>query len=87
MLIEAMWARMCAGTREDGSIIQANDPSWDALSIAALGAKSDPMVWLGQSQFYGDLGQNTRVSERFVHWLKLIWTEGTETALNEYLAA
>lgn len=87
MLIEAMWARMCAGTREDGSIIQANDPLWDALSIAALGAKSDPMVWLGQSQFYGDLGQNTRVSECFVHWLELIWSEGTETALNEYLAA
>ncbi len=87
MLIEAMWARMCAGTREDGSIIQANDPSWDTLSSAALGAKSDPMVWLGQSQFYGDLGQNKRASECFVRWLELIWSEGTETALNQYLAA
>jgi mannitol 2-dehydrogenase len=87
MLIEAMWARMCAGTREDGSIIQANDPAWDALSKAALRSKSDPMVWLGQNQFYGDLGQNMRVADRFEHWLNLIWSEGTEMALNEYLAA
>ncbi|MEH6738195.1 MAG: mannitol dehydrogenase family protein [Sulfitobacter sp.] len=87
MLIEAMWARMCAGTREDGSIIQANDPAWDALSKAALRSKSDPMVWLGQNQFYGDLGQDARVADCFERWLNLIWNEGTEMALNEYLAA
>ena len=25
-LVEALWARMCAGTREDGSVIAPNDP-------------------------------------------------------------
>jgi mannitol 2-dehydrogenase len=44
-------------------------------------------VWLGQNQFYGDLGQDARVADCFERWLNLIWNEGTEMALNEYLAA
>src|SRR5699024_2437111 len=27
-LIESVWARMCFGTREDGSAIEPNDPLW-----------------------------------------------------------
>jgi mannitol 2-dehydrogenase len=30
-LVEALWARMCAGTREDGTLIEPNDPQWTAL--------------------------------------------------------
>jgi len=41
-LVEALWARMCAGTREDGSVIEPNDPFWDGLSAHAAGAKDDP---------------------------------------------
>ncbi|MEP3298117.1 MAG: mannitol dehydrogenase family protein [Pseudoruegeria sp.] len=85
VLIEALWARMCAGTREDGSIIEANDPFWEDLSPAAKAAKDDPMVWITQSQFYGDLGQDARFAQSFARWLNLIYAQGTETALNIYL--
>ena len=49
-LVEALWARMCEGTREDGSVIEPNDPSWDnapghreggAGSVRAHGWSSD----------------------------------------------
>lgn len=84
-LVEALWSRMCAGTREDGSIIAPNDPFWETLSAQANASKDDPSVWLAQEQFYGDLGQNQRFSESFGKWLRLIWDHGTETALKRYL--
>ncbi len=84
-LVEALWARMCAGTREDGSVIAPNDPFWDALVAQAKAAKDAPQKWLAQVQFYGDLGQNQRFSKSFDRWLRLIWDQGTETAIRTYL--
>lgn len=85
-LVEALWARMCYGTREDGSTIAPNDPEWDVLVTAAHAAKDDPRAWLAQQQFYGDLGQNPRFADSFATWLRLIWSDGTEAALRSYLA-
>jgi len=86
-LIEALWARMCFGTREDASEIVPNDPFWGALTIAAQVAKRDPQTWLDQRQFYGDLGQDPRFSDSFARWLGLIWKDGTKAALRKYLAS
>jgi len=84
-LVEALWARMCIGTREDGSVIEPNDPFWDYLGKAAMTAKDDPQAWLAQTQFYGDLGENPRFAESFSNWLSLIWANGTDVALQTYL--
>ena len=84
-LVEALWARMCAGTREDGSKIDPNDPVWDALNSAAQEARTDPQHWLDQHKIYGDLGQNPRFAETFARWLRLIWKDGTEAALRQYI--
>ncbi len=86
-LVEAIWARMCAGTREDGSEIEANDPFWDDLQTVAQKAKSSPQVWLEQKQYYGDVGQNPDFAQRFDHWLRLIWRNGVEAAVTQYLSA
>jgi len=83
-LVEAIWARMCAGTREDGSEIEANDPFWDDLMATAQKAKSEPLVWLEMSQTYGDLADQKRFSDAFSRWLTLIWDEGVEAALLKY---
>ncbi|NKX39266.1 mannitol dehydrogenase family protein [Tritonibacter mobilis] len=83
-LVEALWARMCAGTREDGSEIAANDPKWQELQTAAFGAKSAPSAWLRQAEYYGDIAQDARFAERFCHWLSVIWTNGTRAALQAY---
>ncbi len=84
-LVEALWARMCEGTREDGSTIAPNDPHWDTLTAVAKTAKVTPAAWIAQEQFYGDLGQNPRFAASFETWLRLIWDAGTQTALQTYL--
>ncbi len=84
-LTEALWARMCVGTREDGSRIEPNDPHWDMLRAQAEQSRSSPQIWLNQTQFYGDLGQNTQFAARFDHWLRRVWDQGTEAAIQAYL--
>ncbi|MBS1303094.1 mannitol dehydrogenase family protein [Loktanella sp. SALINAS62] len=83
-LVEALWARMCEGTREDGSTIAANDPHWDALVIAAQAARLDPQAWLAQTRFYGDLSQNAAFAAAFGAWLAFIHEHGTAAALARY---
>lgn len=84
-LVEALWARMCAGTREDGSMIEANDPFWPELTEAANLAKSRPAAWIEQSRIYGDLGASDQFASVFSDWLTLIWEEGCEAALLKYV--
>ncbi|RYH04267.1 mannitol dehydrogenase family protein [Salipiger sp. IMCC34102] len=83
-LAEALWARMCQGTREDGSTIAPNDPHWDTLQAAAVEARTRPGAWLQQGWIYGDLAKETRFAEAFHRWLTLIWAEGTDAALKAY---
>ena len=84
-LAEAFWARMCAGQREDGSTIEANDPYWADLGAAANRAKTDATAWLDQTQFYGDLAANARFGAAFSKWLAYIWSHGSRAALTAYL--
>lgn len=84
-LSQAIWARMCEGTREDGSIIPPNDPIWEKLTVAARAAKTDPKAWLTQKDIYGDLGDNPGFADLFDRWLTLIWSDGLEAALTAYL--
>ena len=85
-LVEALWARMCQGTREDGSVIEPNDPSWDTLQGAARAARDRPRVWLEQPRIYGDLVEAPRFVAAFERWLASIWSEGCEAALQAYAA-
>lgn len=85
-LVEAFWARMCAGTREDGSAIAPNDPVWDDLVAAARAARTRPEVWLEQRKIYGDLAGQPAFRDPFVRWLTLIWDKGAEAALADYLS-
>jgi mannitol 2-dehydrogenase len=41
-LASALWCRYCAGVREDGSVIAANDPHWDRLNRTAITARAEP---------------------------------------------
>jgi len=86
-LVEALWARMCAGIRENGTEIAANDPIWDDLKAAGNAARARPEAWLEQAQIYGDLGQEPRFSSAFSRWLAQIWREGSTAALAAYAKA
>ena len=84
-LVEASWARMCEGTRENGTRIEANDPFWDDLQNAAGQAQHDPAVWLAQGRYYGDLAEAPRFADAFAKWLRIIWADGMEAAIDTYL--
>ena len=84
-LTEALWARMCEGTREDGSIIEPNDPHWSTLQETARNAKERPTAWLEQDWLYGDLADVPRFVDAFNRWLTLIWSNGSAKALQDYL--
>lgn len=84
-LVEALWARMCTGTREDGSRIAPNDPHWGALSEAAKAARASPDKWLEQRQFYGTLADEPEFRDAFCKWLHFIQAEGSEEAVSAYL--
>ncbi|MEC9104185.1 MAG: mannitol dehydrogenase family protein, partial [Pseudomonadota bacterium] len=59
-LSQALWCRMCEGTREDGTTVEPNDPFWAQLQAAASAARTRPATWLDLRQFYGDLGDDPR---------------------------
>lgn len=84
-LSQALWARMCAGTREDGSTIAPNDPIWNSLNAVALSAKDDPSLWLEQRTLYGDLADSTTFVASFTGWLNMIWSQSTEHTLKHYI--
>jgi mannitol 2-dehydrogenase len=83
-LVEALWARMCAGKREDGSVIAANDPNWDALSATAQQTKDNPRLWLEKATIYVDVPNYMPFVTAFDSWLRLIWTEGTAVAIAKF---
>ena len=84
--MSAVWARMCEGTREDGSTIEPNDPFWDDLNTVAKAAKTDPQAWLAQKQYYSDLASEPRFATAFCEWLAMIWRDGLERTIAVYLA-
>lgn len=85
-LVSALWCRYCAGTTDQGTVIEPNDPDWTNLQRLALAAKADPSIWIGQAAIYGDTGQDPRFAAAFATALQRLWTEGTEKTLARYLA-
>ena len=84
-LVEALWARMCTGTREDGSTIEPNDPMWDILTATAAAARQTPAAWLGMTHIYGDLAENEHFAARFEDWLAAIYRDGTAATVQRYI--
>ncbi|MFS4581337.1 mannitol dehydrogenase family protein [Phaeobacter sp. C3_T13_0] len=84
-LVEATWARMCFGAREDGSRIAPNDPIWDQLTTRAIEARTTPQRWLEMRNIYGDLAHVPRFADAFESWLGKIYKDGVASALQHYL--
>lgn len=82
-LVEALWARMCAGLREDDSEIEPNDPEWTSLKTTALEARIQPEAWL--AYYGGPLSQEPRFTAPFKAALKNLWEVGTRATIRAYL--
>ena len=76
---------MCAGHREDGSLIEPNDPNWSQLQTAAIAAREKPQMWLDQPGIYGALAQTDAFVGPFHEMLNAVWSEGVSTAISCYL--
>ena len=84
-LVEAAWCRQCFGTRENGEVIEPNDPFWDELMAVSKKAKDDPKAWLEMRQYYGNLADKPVFADAFSRWLKMIWDDGVQAAMKAYL--
>lgn len=85
-LVEAAWARMCEGSREDGSLIEPNDPLWNDLNRQAIAARNRPQGWLEMRHIYGNLVDQPRFSSAFDHCLRSIYSNGIESTIDAYLS-
>ncbi len=85
-LVSAFWCRYCYGTTESGTIIEANDPSWDRLTAQAQKARNNPAIWLEMTDIYGDLAKAPAFIKAFTKCLNFLWENGTTATLEAYLA-
>lgn len=86
ILESALWCRYCMGVSDAGRVIEANDPNWDRLQTTARAAATDPAIWLGMEDIYGDLGKNPQVVATFAGFLQDLAARGTRAVLTDYLA-
>lgn len=86
-LVQAAWARMCQGTRDEGSAIAPNDPFWPALTERAQGARIKPRHWLEMRQSYGDLADVPVFADAFERWLTMMYRDGMAATLQHYIEA
>lgn len=84
-LIEAAWARMCLGVRENGSKIEPNDPYWPALQSCAMAADARPRAWVEQAHIYGDLIESAEFVAAFEDAYLRIQSSGLAAAIEAYL--
>ena len=86
-LVEALWARMCEGHRENGSVIDPNDPIWERLRTTASQARTRPLAWLEMDDIYGDLAEDERFALAFEQALHAIYANGVTPTIQQYLEA
>jgi mannitol 2-dehydrogenase len=85
-LASALWCRYCFGTTDSGAVTPPNDPNWDRLTALAQAAKADPMLWLGMTEVYGEVGQNPAFRAAFARQLSSLWQVGAAETVRSYLA-
>ena len=85
-LESALWCRYCHGTTDSGKVIEPNDPNWDLLQLKAKQAKDRPQAWLEMNDIYGEVGKNGIMQNLFATYLQMIWKNGSQAAVQSYLA-
>ncbi|MBB3950363.1 mannitol dehydrogenase family protein [Aureimonas jatrophae] len=84
-LVSALWCRYCAGTLEDGSVVEPNDPNWDLLNRTALEARDNPSRFLELRDVFGDLGSDPVYAPLFSGFVRSLWEHGVAPTIEAYL--
>ena len=83
-LVQAMWAKMCQGVREDNSMIENNDPIWETLNTYAIDTKNNPLKWFDLKEVYGNLDHDQSFKELFINWFNSLEELGVEKTIFKY---
>ena len=83
-LVQALWAKMCQGVREDNSMIENNDPIWETLNSYAIDAKKNPLKWFDLKEVYGNLDHDQSFKELFINWFNNLEELGVEKTIFKY---
>lgn len=86
ILESALWCRYCHGVDEEGRPIAPNDPDWTMLTAIAREARERPARWIEMRAIYGELADHPEFVAAFARALDLVWTQGTESAMSQYIA-
>ncbi len=87
ILLSAFWCRYCNGEDENGQTIAPNDPNWAQLTALARTARDDPDAWIRMESVYGDLVENEAFRTAFQEALAIVWTQGVDGSIRQFLAA
>ena len=83
-LVQALWAKMCQGVREDNSMIENNDPIWETLNTYAIDTKNNPLKWFDLKEVYGNLDHDQSFKELFINWFNSLEELGVEKTIIKY---
>ena len=83
-LVQAIWAKMCKGVREDNSMIENNDPIWETLNTYAIDTKNNPLKWFDLKEVYGNLDHDQSFKELFINWFNSLEELGVEKTIIKY---
>jgi len=81
----AFWARYCLGLDEVGKNIFFKDENANSLAKFATKAKDNPIAFLQNEVVFGNLIENEIFCREFERALKMIYENGTEATLRDYL--
>ena len=83
--IVASWARYDEATDEQGNPINVVDPLKEELIAIAKTQRDNPKAFIQNSKLFGDLAQNPRFAEPYLHTLGLLHSEGAQKTLQRIL--
>ncbi|AXH97796.1 mannitol dehydrogenase family protein [Ornithinimicrobium avium] len=81
-LVIASWARYAEGVDEQGRPIEVVDRWKDRVMAAAARQREEPLAFLEEETFFGDLRQHPRFTEAYTGFLDSLHTRGAHATLD-----
>ena len=86
-LVVASWARYAEGVDEQGEPIQVVDRFTDAVMAAAARQRQEPLAFLEDESFFGDLRHDERFASAYAAFLSSLHEKGARATLEDHVGA
>jgi len=81
----ALWCRYCTCTTESNETIELEDKYAAELQSRAIEASKRPKAFLEFTEVFGKLGENSKLTDTFARWLRVIHEKGVRAAITQYV--